>query len=151
MVKALDAKPAPPLIDHVGWRLWRLSRLWKARFDQEMVDLGHAFMIEARGGVVGHLRPGGASQASLARAMGVSKQAVQQLVDELVSEGIVTREPDPDDGRGKRVLLTGKGVKALEDSNRIKERIEADYAARLGKARFAVLLEALDVLTADEG
>lgn len=150
MVKPLDDNPAPPLIDHVGWRLWRLARLWKARFDREMVHLGHVFMIEARGAVIGHLRPGGASQASLAIAMGVSKQAVQQLVDELVAEGVVRREPDPDDGRGKRVVLTSRGVKALQDSNRVKERIEADYAAHIGEARFAALSEALDMLAADE-
>ena len=149
MVKKLDEISPPALIDHVGWRLWRVSRRWKQEFEATMIGLGHGWMTETRGGVIGHLRPDGASQASLAGAMGISKQAVQQLVDELVVEGIVARFPDPSDGRGKRVVLTAKGVKALEDSNAVKRRIEADYAARLGPERLAALMAALQTLGGD--
>ena len=42
MVKKLDENSFPPLIDHVGWRIWRLARRWKATFDAEMTRLGLA-------------------------------------------------------------------------------------------------------------
>ena len=146
MVKTLDDNSMPPLIDHVGWRLWRLARLWKAEFDAAMAARGHGWMAEARGAVVGHLRPGGMSQSVLPAAMGISKQAVQQLVDELVAEGIVERIPDPADGRGKIVRLLPKGKKAIADGNEVKQQIEARYAERIGSVRMEALNAALDAL-----
>lgn len=147
LVKQLDDNSAPPLIDHIGWRLTRLSRQWKTIFDAEMIRRGHAWMTEARGAVIAHLRPGGLSQSALTAAMGISKQAVQQLVDELVAEGIVERAPDPADGRGRIVRFTRKGTRALEESNAVKERIEAEWREILGGPRFDALVAALDDLT----
>ena len=149
MVKQLDDK-LPPLIDHVGWRLWRLARQWKVEFDASMAARGHGWMAEARGAVVGHLRPGGLSQSALTAAMGISKQAVQQLVDELVAEQIVERVPDPDDKRGKIVRLLPKGIKAIADGNEVKREIEARYAERIGADRLASLNAALDDLAEQE-
>lgn len=150
MVKQLDDNSLPPLIDHVGWRLWRLARLWKIEFDAAMAERGHGWMAEARGAVVGQLRPGGMSQSALPTAMGISKQAVQQLVDELVAEGIVERVPDPADGRGKIVRLLPKGIEAIADGNAVKLEIEARYRGAIGGERLAALNAALDAL-AEEG
>lgn len=149
MVKQLDDEPLPPLIDHVGWRLWRLSRRWKLEYEAEMVARGCGFLTEARGAVIGHLRPAGASQAAIAVALGISKQAVQQLVDELVAEGVVARVPNPDDARGKLVRLTTRGAEALAVSNAVKQEIEARYRAILGDAPFGMLMWALEVLGGD--
>src|ERR1700754_1568264 len=101
----------------------------------------------------GHLRcrderPGGLSQSALTTAMGISKQAVQQLVDELVEEGIVERAPDPADGRGRIVRFTRKGVRALEESNAVKLQIEAEWRSALGGSRYDALVAALDELSA---
>lgn len=146
MVKELDDIHVPPLIDHVGVRLWRLSRLWKQEFDAAMRTRGYSWMAEARGGVVGHLRPGGCSQAALAVALGISKQAVQQHIDELAAEGVVRRIADPDDRRGKLVVLTAKGAQALAEGNEEKRRIEQRYRQTLGDARFEALMAALEML-----
>src|SRR5690606_5309316 len=100
MVKKLDDLEP---IAHVGWRITLVARQWKARFDAEMRRHGQSWMTEARGAVIGHLRQGGMPQSALPAAMGISKQAVQQLVDELVAEGIVERVPDPADARGRIV------------------------------------------------
>ena len=151
LVKPLDDNAPPPLIDHIGWRLTRLSRQWKVLFDAEMTRRGHAWMAEARGAVIGHLRPGGLSQSALTAAMGITKQAVQQLVDELVAEGIVERVPDPADGRGRLVRFTRKGIRALEESNAVKQQIEAEWRAALGSARYDALVEALDQLNSEVG
>ncbi|MEO8882203.1 MAG: MarR family transcriptional regulator [Devosia sp.] len=151
MVNKLDDNSFPPLIDHAGWRLGRLFRQWKIEFDAEMVALGHGFMAEARGAVVGHLRPTGAPQAAIAAALGISKQAVQQLVDELEAEGVVDRIPNPDDARGKLVVLTARGAEAIRAGNRVKQSIEQRYRARLGEARFAVFMGALDELYDADG
>lgn len=150
MVKQLDDNPLPPLIDHVGWRLWRLARQWKVEFDAAMAARGHGWMAEARGAVVGQLRPGGMSQSALPAALGISKQAVQQLVDELVADGIAERVPDPADGRGRIVRLLPKGIKAIADGNEVKREIEARYAAKIGTERLSALNAALDELAETE-
>lgn len=148
----LDDKSSPTLIDHVGWRLWRLARLWKQEFDAEMLRRGYPWITEARGAIIGQLRPGGLPQSALSAALGVSKQAVQQFVDELVSEGAVERVPDPDDGRGKIVRLTGRGMASITDGNAVKREIEKRYRRRVGTERFSVMQEVLDelALTGDE-
>ena len=141
----LDEK-TPTLIDHVGWRLWRLARQWKTEFEAEMLRRGYPWVAEARGGVIGHLRPGGRPQSELAGLLGVSKQAVQQFVDELAEEGAVERAVDPKDARGRIVRLTARGVAFIEEGNAVKREIEKRYARRLGKARLDALNAALDEL-----
>lgn len=142
----LDENEVPTLIDHVGWRLWRLARQWKAEFDAEMLRRGYPWITEARGAVMGQLRPGGLPQSALTAALGISKQAVQQQVDELVAEGAVERVPDPQDGRGKIVRLTRRGVASIMEGNEVKRAIEARYIAEIGRERFAALNETLDAL-----
>jgi DNA-binding MarR family transcriptional regulator len=144
----LDEK-TPTLIDHVGWRLWRLAQQWKTEFDAQMLKRGYPWVVEARGGVIGHLRPGGRPQSELAALLGVSKQAVQQFVDELVEEGAVERVVDPKDARGRIVRLTARGVAFIEEGNAVKREIERGYAKRIGKARLEALNAALDELAGD--
>lgn len=145
----LDGNSVPALIDHVGFSLWRLARLWKAEFDAAMVEHGFPWITEARGAVIGRLRPGGRSQSALAAELGVSKQAIQQYVDDLVAEGAVERVPDPADGRGKLVRLTARGIASIVTGNAVKRQIEAGYRERIGSERFAVLVAALDELAED--
>lgn len=90
MVKSLDEIPAE-LIDHVGWRIWRLAKAWKAQFDEEMATKGYNWFSEARSNVLPHLDRAGTAQSALQSKMGVTKQAVQQFVDELVADGIIER------------------------------------------------------------
>jgi DNA-binding MarR family transcriptional regulator len=141
MVKQLD--DMPELIDHVGWDLWRASAAWKARFVAGMVVQGHAWFSEARANLLGCLDRGGTRQADLVARLGTTKQAVQQLVDELVAGGILMRVADPADGRGRIVRFTATGLAALADANKVKRRIEAEYRALLGARRFAELSAAL--------
>ena len=145
----LDENIAPALIDHVGWRLWRVARLWKDEFDQQMLARGYPWVAEARGAVIGHLRPGGLPQSQLAGLLGVSKQAVQQFVDELVEEGAVERIVDPADARSRIVRLTRRGIAFIEEGNAVKRKIEARYGTRLGQKRLDALNAALDELAAE--
>jgi DNA-binding MarR family transcriptional regulator len=140
LVKALDDRL---LIDHVGVDLWRAASAWRERLHAEMVARGHAWYGDARGAVAAHLDPSGMSQSELVRRMGMTKQAVQQLLDGLVAEGIVLRELDPDDGRGRHVVYTQRGLDALRDAVTIKRAIERDCRASLGPAGFDALVTAL--------
>jgi len=146
MVKPLDDTEAPPLIDHVGWRLWQAARLWKAAFDAGMAARQLGWCSGARAELIGALRRGPQPQSALGAELGISKQAVQQFVDELVVLGIVERRASPEDARSRLVALTAKGRKALAESNAVKRLIEADLRKRLGVRRFDQFMAELEVL-----
>jgi DNA-binding MarR family transcriptional regulator len=67
-------------------------------------------------------REGPASVSDLAQALRVRPQSMAQTVGDLEAEGMVERNPDPDDRRRALVSLTKAG----------QARIEADRAAREG-------------------
>ncbi|WP_246691445.1 MULTISPECIES: MarR family winged helix-turn-helix transcriptional regulator [unclassified Mesorhizobium] len=145
VVKELDEK-TEALPDHIGWRLWQASRAWQAEFAAAMRAAGHGWFTEARAGLLGHIARDGIRQAALIDRSAISKQAVQQLLDGLEAEGVVQRLPDPQDGRGKLVGYTRKGLAALRDGDSIKLQIERRYVERIGQQRFAALMDALRIL-----
>lgn len=142
MVKSLDEN-SEALLDHIGWRLWQANRAWQAEFAAGMRAAGHGWFTEARAALLGHLSRKGKRQSALIEKMAVTKQAVQQLLDGLEGEGVIVRVADPEDGRGKLVRYTEKGVAALRDGERVKRAIERDYVARIGAERFDALMSAL--------
>lgn len=147
MVKNLDEQDLES-IDHVGIALWQAATAWKARFRQAMADAGYPWHLGARGELLQHIGPSGRSQAELATASGMTKQAVQQLVDQLEAEGVLVRVSDPDDRRAKRVELTELGRRDFAMRNRVKRDIEADYKTLLGAEGFAALGAALEAIRA---
>lgn len=147
MVKALDDNDLRS-IDHIGIALWSAAQAWRARMQAEMAARGYPWHLGARGEVLAHLGPSGISQALLTERMGHSKQAVQQLLDQLEVDGVVARVPDPVDKRARRVVLTDLGLADFAERNRVKTQIEADYRARLGPEAFAALQKALALLAA---
>ena len=148
MVKQLD--DMPDLIDHVGWRIWRLAQAWKAEFDAAMAAKGYYWFAEARSNVLPHLDRDGTPQSVLQQRMGLTKQAVQQFVDELVADGIVERHGNPQDRRSKVIHFTRKGLRVLADANKVKVEIQSRYRAKLGAARFATFMSSLDQLEQNE-
>ena len=61
-----------------------------------------------------HRHPAGLRMNALSRFLMVTGGNVTGLTDELVKDGFVSREDDPDDRRSYRVALTAKGRKAFE-------------------------------------
>lgn len=137
------------LPDHLGWRLWLASRQWQARFVAAMREAGHGWFTDARANLLGHIARSGTPQSAIITRMGVSKQAVQQLIDGLVAEGILERVPDPGDSRSRIVRYTAAGAKAMRDADRIKLEIEIEYRERIGAARFEALMRTLRAMTDD--
>lgn len=149
MVKALDDADLAR-IDHIGIALWRAAQGWRERMREEMAARGFPWHQSAAGEVLAHLGPKGISQAVLTERMGLSKQAVQQLVDQLEAQGVVRREADPADGRARRIVLSELGLRDFAERNKVKRAIEADYRERLGETSFAALEAALAKLAGDD-
>jgi DNA-binding MarR family transcriptional regulator len=137
-----DQDPQKPP-DHIGWTLWRAAQVWRAEFVAAMVAAGHGWFGQARGNLMVHIGPSGLRQGDLVARAGLTKQAVQQFVDELVADGILTRVADDRDGRAKRLMLTSAGLAAMRDADRIKADIEARWCQKIGAEAFAALDTAL--------
>ena len=78
----------------------------------------HRFPL-SHGSVLGRLDRGGVHSVSdLAGLERVRPQSMAQTVKELETDGLVTRRPDPDDGRRALVEITVKGREVLEADRR---------------------------------
>ena len=111
-----------------------------------MARSGVGWYGEARAGLIAHLDPGGTRQADLAKRARITRQAVQQLLDDLERDGIVERSPDPGDARSKIIRFTAKGAAILRLANRVKRRIDGDCRRRLGGRAFDRIVAALAAL-----
>ena len=129
--------------DHIGWTLWQATHAWRRDFVGGMVEAGHGWFAQARGNLLVHFGSEGIRQTDLAEKAGLSKQAIQQFVDDLVRDGIVLRAPDENDARARWVRLTPTGKSAMQDADRIKLQIETRWRGELGDAGFAALDRAL--------
>jgi DNA-binding MarR family transcriptional regulator len=142
VVKILDDREIF-CIDHVGVALWRAATAWKERLHSEMVRRGHAWYGDARGVIAIHLDSRGLPQSELVARTGLSKQAVQQLLDGLEQDGIIERIASVKDRRSKRVVYTAQGRASVRDALAVKQQIEEEYRARLGDRTFNALRTAL--------
>jgi DNA-binding MarR family transcriptional regulator len=126
----------PPLIGALLRMPWEqvlrrmLARLHEAGFDD--LDAPHLNVLLYPG-------PQGARPSELAARRGMSKQAVNYLLGELERLGYVERRADPDDRRSKRIELTRRGTRAAHTIRDAVAEVERDWAAQLGKKRFAEL------------
>ena len=90
-----------------------------------------------------HLSSRGVRGAELAKKLGVSKQAVSQLVTELEGWGVVEQVTDPEDGRAKLVRFTRKGEQGLLQGLALLGELEQELADKIGKRRMQELHTAL--------
>lgn len=72
--------------------------------------------------VLGRLdREGPASVSDLAQALRVRPQSMAQTIGDLEAEGMVTRDPDPNDRRRALVSLTPAGRARIEEDRAVRE------------------------------
>jgi len=88
--------------------VFRLNGRLLAAGDALVGDIG---LSSARWQVLGAvaLSPVPLPVAHLARNMGLARQSVQRLVDEMMKDGLVRCAPNPHHRRAKLVLLTDRG------------------------------------------
>ena len=155
-------EPAP----ETGWRQTHLGRLLghaMRRFDARVLELmthnvGVPLALSnlAQRGQVSaahihitrHLPLEGARLTTLAAAAGMSKQAMGDLVDQCDAWGLVVREPDPLDGRGRVVRFTADGLAWLDAFRQAVLQAEAEFGAEVGTEVAAVVTLGLEAYAA---
>ncbi len=85
----------------------------------------------------------GARQADLARRLGVSRQAVNELVRGLEQQGLVEVVPDLQDGRSRLVRPTSEGRKSIRLALQTFEGLESELRSRIGDRSVDQLRRAL--------
>ena len=91
----------------------------------------------------------GSRLTDLAAALGVTKQAVGEWVDELEQLGVLERKADPEDGRAKRVHFTARGRAGLLEGLAALKAYEAALARGIGAKRMTDLRASLAALLAE--
>jgi MarR family transcriptional regulator, transcriptional regulator for hemolysin len=85
----------------------------------------------------------GASQRELADLMRIEPPTLVRQLDKLAEEGLVERQPDPDDRRIVRVIVTKAGRKRLAQLHEVVHDVDAELRAALPAREVDVLRKAL--------
>jgi DNA-binding MarR family transcriptional regulator len=128
---------------HIG----QLLRDAFARFEDELIAGTPPFRgLELRpthNHVLRHLDRDGTRASVIAERSGLTRQAITQIVDELEEAGVLAREPDPEDGRAKRIVYTPEAMVAFDEGQRLIAAIERRWKRELGAERFDALAAGL--------
>ena len=155
-----------PLPPETGWRQTHLGRLLghaMRRFDARVLTLMTRNVgvplalsnLAARGQVSAahihitrHLPLEGARLTALAQSAGMSKQAMGKLVDQCEAWGLVVRDGDPLDARGRVVRFTETGLAWLAAFQQAVAQAEAEFRAEVGDEVAAVVTLGLEAYAA---
>lgn len=133
---ALQRQPSgPPLIG----LLQPLVEWWEERHLELMAEAGFDDVRRAHNQVFMHLPAEGRRLTGLADAAGMTKQAMGELVDDLVRKGYLAKEPDPSDGRAKLLVWAERGNAAHVATMEAFATLEAEVADLVGGADLARL------------
>lgn len=130
------------------------------RLDEEAISRtrkreGISLLSPAHTRLLPHVELEGTRITELADRLGVTKQAVSQLVDDMEDMGTLERVPDPSDGRAKLVKFSDpssliSGLEILNEVGRIAfadtDRRERDLLRKLLKRA----IERLDAASPDD-
>jgi DNA-binding MarR family transcriptional regulator len=83
--------------------------------------------------------------SQLARNLGVSRQAMSQMLSEMRAQGLVVMKPDRTDRRAQVVGFSEDSAPIRDDAMRILRLIEDELATHLGSRRFEALVNAVRV------
>jgi DNA-binding MarR family transcriptional regulator len=154
--KRPDIRDLQPLMQaSVGQLLFKCARLLNERAIAEVNrEAGFPALRPSHTNLFPHLDSQGVRLTELARRLGVTKQAVGQVVAELEALGIVEYREDPEDGRAKLVRFSARGVAAVRHGLGVLRTLEQKLEHKIGKPRMRALHEALlaavDALAPDD-
>ncbi|OWK27847.1 MarR family winged helix-turn-helix transcriptional regulator [Sphingomonas mucosissima] len=86
--------------------------------------------------------------ASIARNMGLTRQAVQRIVDVLADRGLVKFEENPHHRRSKLIVLTQAGIEAVTAAEQAVAPFDQAIADKIGSARIRDAIETLNEMAA---
>jgi DNA-binding MarR family transcriptional regulator len=79
----------------------------------------------------------------LARNLGVTRQAISQMLSEMERKGLIQMTADPSDGRAQVVGFGPESKSIRHDAMSVLGQLQQELSNKLGRKRFAALTEAL--------
>lgn len=107
--------PVSKIFSELIIEIFRLNRKVLDAGDQLTQNVG---LSSARWQVLGVVEHGPVTVPNVAREMGLTRQAIQQIADILVSEGFINYQENPHHRRAKLLVITSKGRSALDEVQR---------------------------------
>ena len=105
-----------------------------ARFDLTPIQYATMFVLS---------RANGMDQVTLAGFVAIDRSTAGNVLMRLQSKGLVKREPSPEDGRARNLLLTAKGKKMVRDATAAVTRVQERLLSPLSKKEQSVFVNAL--------
>jgi len=96
-------------------------------------DAGYTDIVPAHLPVLRYPGPRGQRPVELAAETGMSKQAINYLLNELERLGYIERRDDPNDPRFKQVFMTDRGEEIRKVIRASVRQVEREWAKELGK------------------
>lgn len=120
----------------------RLARRVSQIYDEALTP--HGLTIGQMGLLASLSRRQGIGISALAQRLSADASTISRLVRPLEQAGLLTIDPDPDDGRGRLVRLTEQGAERRRAAGAGWSAAQARIAAQLGEGRLAALRFMLD-------
>jgi DNA-binding MarR family transcriptional regulator len=130
--------------DDLGFLLAKATQRWNELLQERFRAAGWDGVRPSYGSILVPLfEEDGLRMGELARRSRLSKQTMTTMVRLLEREGLVRREPDPNDGRAFRIVLTDRARRFEPVAERTLEELAALAQQRLGDRRLASVKHAL--------
>jgi DNA-binding MarR family transcriptional regulator len=126
--------------DDLGFLLAKATQRWNELLTERFRAAGWGEVRASYGSILVPLfEEDGLRMGELARRGRWSKQTMTTMVRLLEREQLVRREPDPDDGRAFRIVLTAKARRFEPIAERTLAELGELARERLGQRRLAAL------------
>ncbi|MGE3302829.1 MAG: MarR family winged helix-turn-helix transcriptional regulator [Hyphomonadaceae bacterium] len=142
-------EPVSELSDHLGYWLRyvsnHVSQSFAAKVEGKGVSVAEWVLLRALYGA------DAMSPSRLAGELGMTKGAITKIVDRLVARKMVSRRPDPSDGRGQSISLTASGARLTPELAALADRNDQEHFAKLSASDRKTLRRLLQQLVKDAG
>jgi len=129
--------------------LLRASRYVNMVIVESLHQRGFTELRSTHTALLSNLDLEGNSLTLVAQRAGITKQAMGRLADELIKLKYVTRTVNKNDKRSVIIKFTSDGLKLMNHSFTIMEKLETRCTRSLGGSRFKKLLASLQEITND--
>ncbi len=98
-------------------------------------------------GALAQIHRGRSNVSDIGQELGITTAAASQMVDRLVEQELVRRSEDPDDRRAKKLALTPKGCRVVQQSMQARMGWLEEVASSLSPKEREQVAAALRILT----
>jgi DNA-binding MarR family transcriptional regulator len=146
--RIFDKDYPPPTVGalmRLAWNEFR-DRMYNVVTEAGFTDLQPTHLLLFRYPTIIDMRP-----SDLADQIGVTKQALNDLLRQLENKGYLELKPDPDDRRAKRIRLTKRGLALADLTRNAAQQVSDEWSQAVGQKRFDMFRKTLADLVERSG